>query len=590
MQEIHYFKAKKIDLGYLENKYERTRETASTYNPFKITKLQNYNPIYSLFFEMNDKNYNAISLNHPNHMIDLDVVQEESTNKKNGTPIHIKYAPLLDPIHYLIGKYEKDKTKLNVLPTWKENSTIETPINKIKSPYNSAYVDCFFSYLSSKLRNHYEFSHGIDFYGSYLGIQEKFRMDITDDYEYLTDSEFFLSKKNIFYELESADNINFPPLTSTKPKLILGDTCILEGGEEIEISSELEKEKNEVEVEIEIEPELELVYEKLEKDTESMDYETDSSNNSEIADSEEEEEDEEEEEEEEEEDEDDDNEKKEEEWSDMEEEEEPIIHAYIRNFPVQMICLEKCESTLDELLENDQLNEKEIESAIFQIVMILATYQKAYSFTHNDLHTNNIVYISTEKTHIQYTFLGKTYKVPTYGKLYKLIDFGRSIYRFQDKIIGSDSFETGGDAHTQYNCEPFYNPLKKRIDPNMSFDLCRLGCSLYDFVFDDMEESEIRKYKKEWTEIQKTVVRWCTDDSNKNILYKSSGEERYPNFKLYKMIGRMVHQHTPENQMAYPLFYQYDIKNTQKIKKQKKKTPENILIQNIDKIPKMYSI
>ena len=256
-----------------------------------------------------------------------------------------------------------------------------------------------------------------------------------------------------------------------------------------------------------------------------------------------------------------------------------------------MICLEKCEGTLDELLENGQLNEKEIESALFQIVMILATYQKAYSFTHNDLHTNNIVYISTENTHIQYTFLGKTYKVPTYGKLYKLIDFGRSIYRFQDKIIGSDSFETGGDAHTQYNCEPFYNPLKKRIDPNMSFDLCRLGCALYDFVFDNMEELEIRKGKEEWTEVQNTVLRWCTDDSNKNILYKSSGEERYPNFKLYKMIGRIVHQHTPENQMKYTLFSQYDITKSQKIKNQnKKKIQEKIIKQDIDKIPKMYSI
>ena len=32
----------------------------------------------------------------------------------------------------------------------------------------------------------------------------------------------------------------------------------------------------------------------------------------------------------------------------------------------------------------------------------------------------------------------------------------------------------------------------------------------------------------------------------KNILYKKNGDERYPDFKLYKMIARTVHNHTPE--------------------------------------------
>ena len=32
------------------------------------------------------------------------------------------------------------------------------------------------------------------------------------------------------------------------------------------------------------------------------------------------------------------------------------------------------------------------------------------------------------------------------------------------------------------------------------------------------------------------------------MLYKKDGEERYPDFKLYKMIARTVHEHTPENE------------------------------------------
>jgi hypothetical protein len=42
-------------------------------------------------------------------------------------------------------------------------------------------------------------------------------------------------------------------------------------------------------------------------------------------------------------------------------------------------------------------------------------------------------------------------------------------------------------------------------------------------------------------------------------LYKKSGEERYPNFKLYKMIARTVHKHTPEAQLKIPIFKQFEI-------------------------------
>ena len=30
--------------------------------------------------------------------------------------------------------------------------------------------------------------------------------------------------------------------------------------------------------------------------------------------------------------------------------------------------------------------------------------------------------------------------------------------------------------------EPYYNEKKSIVEPNFSFDLCRLGCSIYDFI------------------------------------------------------------------------------------------------------------
>ena len=69
-------------------------------------------------------------------------------------------------------------------------------------------------------------------------------------------------------------------------------------------------------------------------------------------------------------------------------------------------------------------------SSLLQIIMILITYQKAFSFTHNDLHTNNIMYNTTDKKFLFYCYKKKYYKIPTFGRIFKIIDFGRSIYKY----------------------------------------------------------------------------------------------------------------------------------------------------------------
>lgn len=160
------------------------------------------------------------------------------------------------------------------------------------------------------------------------------------------------------------------------------------------------------------------------------------------------------------------------------------------------------------------------------------------------------MYNKTEQTHLFYKYLGQYYKVPTHGKLFKLIDFGRSIYKYDGKTFCSDSFAPSGDASSQYNCEPYMTEDKPRIEPNMSFDLCRLGCSIYDFIMRGEDETK-------YNELQKTIVRWCTDDNGKNVLYKKNGDDRYPNFKLYKMIARTVHKHTPAEQLKVDYFKQF---------------------------------
>ena len=99
--------------------------------------------------------------------------------------------------------------------------------------------------------------------------------------------------------------------------------------------------------------------------------------------------------------------------------------------------------------------------------------------------------IKQQKKYLYYKYDNVHYKIPTYGKIFKIIDFGRAAYTINNKFIISDSYDLNGDAHTQYNCKPFYDKNKPIVNPNHSFDLCRLSCSIFDYFVDDLDENDI---------------------------------------------------------------------------------------------------
>ena len=526
---INYKPCPKIDLEIMMTQVETNEDdTENKYNPFFVQSFQNYNPIYQLFFKMSENSYNEITWNHKYSIVDMTSIKDSETDDEISKEVFIKNSPLLDPIKYMVGKYDIEDDKLRTLP--KMNSTIEESNYKLISTNNSSYVDNFFSFLSSKLLHEHSVENCIDYYGSFLAVQDKFKMNITDDFEYLHDSNYFLENLNKHFCITKHDFLSqFMSNNSrrNRNKLNISNTDINGELDTIDISDDLEIiELNENET-----GQLEEVYAKEEK--EDSDYTV----SEEESDEEEEDED------------DEDDEESDDDDSTVELNME--VHAYINNFPIQMICLEKCDGLFDSLLEQEELSVDEASAALMQIIMILLIYQKVFHFTHNDLHTNNIMYMNTTKEFLYYKYNNKLYKVPTYGKIYKLIDFGRSIYKFKGKIFCSDSFAPGGDASTQYNCEPFFNENKPKIEPNYSFDLCRLGCSIYDFIIDEEEYDDMNEF-------QQTIYRWCLDDNDLSILYKKNGAERYPDFKLYKMIARTVHKHTPQNQLEYPFFSQYE--------------------------------
>jgi hypothetical protein len=464
-----------------------------------------------------------MALNHKYHIHDLKTVTDNE-DKMVEKDIFVKFSPLLDPLNYLRGKYDLEKSVFKTLP--KLGSTVETCLSKVLDVNNSSYVDGFFSYLTSMTKDTHGWIHGVEYYGSSLAIHKNFKYNIVDDVDFLTNNTFFMNNINKHFTLDEDASIILREYSgegsrSNKKKLSIKDLEIDLEVEEI-IASAVEdlsaiddlSTVNESTVNESSSAVVEYVSESKPEINDS-DSDSDSSSDSESATTEEEEEEEE-----------------EEEWETESEsetksgsenqsifdEEEETMFSYLKEFPVQLIFQEKCKGTLDELIMQRKLKDDTFIEALLQVILILATYQKVFDFTHNDLHTNNIMYVETEEEFLYYKIDGVCYKVPTNGRIFKLIDFGRAIYRFSGKTFCSDSFAPSGDAATQYNCEPYFNENKPRIDPNPSFDLCRLGCSLYDYVCRDDEVK---------TPLQKLVDSWCNDDHGKSVLYKPSGQERY---------------------------------------------------------------
>ena len=574
-------------LHYEKRKNNNLFENLKSNKKMDISKIQNFIPIYFKFFSLNETNYNNINLNHEwyvtrilNKKYDDDYTFScELKNILNPEfrieqKTFVKMAPLLEPYKYLLGKYSNyDNSKLFNMPSL----IAENSHDKINEENNSSYVDSFFCYLSSQLLNKHKVVNCIDFYGSFLGIKKNYKINIIDDIEYLVESDYFNKNQNKLFQIEDYSHLIYKP--KLNPIKIINEENVELDIEDINFTDETISESVPCQLEI-LEDTLELTEENVNLNNNlSETYSSSSScssrtshsnsddfNDSEIGSNTDEEE----------------NESKLEnvsgsssEGSSCSDIMEEMLFVTFNEFPIQLIFLECCDGTLDSLiLNNDDLPHEEIFSALMQIIMTLLIYQKTFSLTHNDLHTNNVMYVKTNLKHLYYKYKNKIYKVPTFGRIYKIIDFGRAIYKINGEMICGDSFKNGNDAATQYNIEPYLNDKKPRLEPNFSFDLCRLACSMFDYFVDDIGDV---KNLSECEPLIKLITEWCLDDSGVNILYKNTGVERYQNFKLYKMIARLVHNHTPEAQLERSEFKKYLVS--------KKTDMKNKVIINIDDLP-----
>lgn len=421
--------------------------------------------------------------------------------------IHVKQTMLLSSFRWMRGDYGGAIG----IPSTQDNS--RAAFDKIQLPHNAAYVGSLFSSMFSLSKC----IHFPEVFGVYTGIAKKHTIDISDDYEDLVEKSWFSQNVGTYFDLKLADCLEhsgFQHSRSAKLEVRMEEETTL--GEVAELEG--------IDVEEPSVPDMKPMFNEDEEmddgssDTSSVStsymFEIESCKCSfeEDADS-----------------------------IDEEEEDEPFAWATFTDVPVQLTIMEKCEGTLYELMSANAETVKHM-AWLSQVVFALTFVQRTFGFIHNDLHSNNIMYVKTDKEHLFYKVDGQTFKVPTYGYIIKIIDFERGIGSVrvagmkQAKMFVSDHFSPNEEAGGQYNIEPFHVQNVDTIKPNPSFDLVRLATSLFWDLFPEGPNHE--EYKT--NPVFVTLIRWMTLPDGSSVLFgkHEPKHDRYHGFELYKAITR----------------------------------------------------
>ena len=450
---------------------------------------------------------------------------------------YCKITHILDAYRMIQGDYPMSQHPALPAPGKKSAKVY----SKIHDPHNQAYVDGVASYMLSKFREADHSPHFSLFYGSYLAIAKEYYYNITEDFSDMRFEGWFWRKRaqGLFKLIGFQGDL---PLKDDDPLLEAPDDVSDTNSDDSSSIKDLSDNVSRVSIDDATSLHSASIT-TMSTDEKSSEISSDSGSDEGSYDTYK---------------------------SDDSIGKDIKIFAALSDFPTMLIFLEANKDTMDSLLEDDspdmiaKIGSPEWEACwsawIFQVIAALCQVQSLWAMTHNDLHSNNILWTPTDKEFLYYkTRDGRFWKVPTYGKLFRIIDFGRAIYTHNGNLSISDDYWPDNDAGTQYNFGPLYDPSHPRVYPNPSFDLCRLSVSILEALYLEIPSdkkggavlsSETDRVQHETVSPLFNVMwSWLIDDDGRNVLWDTDQSERYPGFDLYRVIAQKVKHAVPREQI-----------------------------------------
>jgi hypothetical protein len=99
-------------------------------------------------------------------------------------------------------------------------------------------------------------------------------------------------------------------------------------------------------------------------------------------------------------------------------------HKSFKDKKYGYILMDNIQHDLINLFTN-KITYPEFESFVFQIIYTLLEIKNTLRGCHNDIKYSNIMYDTTKQEFIDYTINGETFRIKTFGRIFKIIDYGR---------------------------------------------------------------------------------------------------------------------------------------------------------------------
>ena len=499
----------------------------NTKNSHKCITFDNRYIIKELKEQLNpeDENIESEDYKLTSNGIYKATVWDSRNNKDMNLEVFCKVCSILDPITYMQGNYNVRLRRNHLLPSNYNHNTF----SKINNFDNSAYIDSFFCYISSFLREKHYLPCFPLYYGSFNGLINEFFYDISEEYYSLKNEEWFEENLGHLFSLDigiAKDSDSDEDSDEEKPKI-----------EELPASDE----------------------EKSDNDSNNTD--NDSKNDS-----------------------DDDSSK----YSESND-----YIAVFEDYPVQAIFMEKCDKTLGNILENeysDKQIKSILFQIIFGLAFLQKHFNFTHNDLHvNNIMISKtdkkfLIY-NANKIYYRVPTCGYIAKIIDYGRA--IFTFKNRTY-FND--VFSKYGEAEGQYTYPKSDVPFYKspfveknekgePVdKETILPNPNFDMCRLSTTIMDDLVktersrvktdeeskkvesneiknedsDSDSDTEMEKYYPD-TEIFSFLKECVTDNEGVNLHLEEES------FDLYKRIAKHAKKATPKDLLKHKLFEKYKV-------------------------------